>query len=76
MSVPGTARAELLSEIIGEGLDRLATIDLHGRGIVKPIYDAARERQGGKAREGKGRKARGRFVCHHTGCLRRGSDRG
>ncbi|HNV34689.1 MAG TPA: DUF4392 domain-containing protein [Bacillota bacterium] len=48
MSVPGTARAELLSEIIGEGLDRLATIDLHGRGIVKPIYDAARERQGGK----------------------------
>lgn len=42
------ARAELLSKIIGEGLDRIATIDLHGRGIVKPIYDAARERQGGR----------------------------
>ncbi len=35
-------REELLSEIIADGLDKLATLDLHGRGIVAPIYAHAR----------------------------------
>lgn len=40
-------REELFSEIIADGLDKLATLDLHGRGIVAPIYSQARSRQGG-----------------------------
>lgn len=47
MSRRRTARQEMLSKVIAEGLDRLATIDFHGRGIVKPIYDEIRKSEGG-----------------------------
>lgn len=48
MSITGDRRRERLSLVIAEGLDALATIDFHGRGIVAPIYDAIRRSQGGQ----------------------------
>lgn len=47
MKLKRSARQEKLSLIIAEGLDRLATIDFHGRGIVLPIYEAVRRAEGG-----------------------------
>lgn len=47
MKLDRSIRQEKLSEVIGEGLDRLSTIDFHGRGIVAPIYNAARKACGG-----------------------------
>lgn len=41
------ARRRLASRITGEGLDAIASLDYHGRGIVRPIYEALRRRQGG-----------------------------
>lgn len=48
MKLSRGARQEKLSQIIAEGLDRLSTIDFHGRGIVLPIYEALRRAGGGK----------------------------
>ncbi|MEA4883903.1 MAG: DUF4392 domain-containing protein [Clostridia bacterium] len=36
------------AQIIAENVDSLVTIDFHARGIVEPIYRAARARQGGQ----------------------------
>lgn len=47
MKLMASRRDEVLSKVIGEGLDRLATLDLHGRGIVAPIYEHARRKGGG-----------------------------
>lgn len=47
MNLARSARQEKLSQIIAESLDRLATIDFHGRGIVLPIYEAIRHAEGG-----------------------------
>lgn len=48
MKLTRSARQEKLSRVIAESLDRLATIDFHGRGIVLPIYEAVRRAEGGQ----------------------------
>lgn len=69
------SRREHLSRIVAEGLDKLATLDFHGRGIVKPIYGAARARQGGEpltylfSRDLAGHCEKGRAIAIATGFM-------
>ena len=37
---------QIKSQVIGEAIDTLITVDFHGRGLVRPVYEILRKKIG------------------------------